>query len=301
MSQDKRSRDKTNVINSETFKMKLESAKKDKASLRQLNGTFIGRKYPINKGTTLVGRDPGLDVTIQEESVSRRHAELIFDVESLQVIDLNSTNGTFINDKQIKNKTANPGDLVRFGNIIFKYIPSGNIETVFHDELSNLAHLDGLTGCFNRKYILDYLETEVKRCQKLELPLSLIMLDLDHFKDVNDTYGHLAGDYVLKETVRLIKERVLRASDILGRYGGEEFCVIMSEATLRTALDVAERIRKAVIGNNFVFEGNKLNITISGGAAEVGKTTDTSKTLIDMADKALYKAKQSGRNKVCSS
>ncbi len=300
MVQNKRSRDKTNVISSDTFKMKLESAKKDKASLRQMNGTFIGRKYPINKGSTLVGRDPGLDVTVQEESVSRRHAELIFDGETLQVIDLNSTNGTFVNDKQIKNKTANTGDLIRFGSILFKYIPSGNIETVFHDELSNLAHLDGLTGCFNRKYILDYLETEVKRCQKLELPLSFIMLDLDYFKNVNDTHGHLAGDYVLKDTVRLIKEKVLRASDVLGRYGGEEFCVIMSEATIRTAVDVAERIRKAVIAHNFMFEGKKLDITISGGVAEVNKTTEVSKTLIDTADKALYKAKQSGRNKICS-
>lgn len=300
MVSDKRSRDKTNVVNSDTFKMKLENAKKDKASLRQMNGTFIGRKYPINKGTTLVGRDPGLDITVQEDSVSRRHAELIFDGESLQVIDLDSTNGTFINDKQIKNRTADPGDLIRFGNILFKYIPSGSIETVFHDELSNLAHLDGLTGCFNRKYILDYLETEVKRCQKLELPLSLIMLDLDHFKDINDTYGHLAGDYVLKETVRLIKEKVLRASDVLGRYGGEEFCVIMSEAPLRIAVDVAERIRKTILGHEFMFEGKKLNISISAGAAQVSKTTDTSKTLIESADKALYKAKQTGRNKVCS-
>ena len=300
MTQDKRSKDKTNVINSDTFKMKIETAKKDKASLRQMNGTFIGRKYPITKGSTLVGRDPGLDVTVQEESVSRRHAELIFDGETLQVIDLDSTNGTFVNDKQIKNKTADPGDLIRFGTILFKYIPSGNIENVFHDELSNLAHLDGLTGCFNRKYILDYLETEVKRCQKLELPLSLIMLDLDYFKDINDTYGHLAGDYVLKDTVRLIKEKVLRASDVLGRYGGEEFCVIMSEATIRIAVDVAERIRKTISSHNFVFDGKKLNVTISGGAAEVTKTTDVSKTLIETADKALYKAKQTGRNKICS-
>jgi len=297
---DKKAKDKTSIMSSNTLNKKIATAKKGKASLRQMNGTFIGRKYPVNKGSTLVGRDPGLDVTIQEDSVSRRHAELIYDGDSLQVIDLESTNGTFINDKPVKNKTASHGDLIRFGNIIFKYIPAGSIETVYHDELSNLAHLDGLTGCFNRKYILDYLETEVKRCQRLELPLSFIMFDFDHFKDINDKYGHLTGDYVLKETVKLVREKVLRASDVLGRYGGEEFCVIMSEAPIRTAVEVAERIRKAVEKHEYVFDGKKLNIMISAGVATTVKTTDTSKVLIDTADKALYRAKEAGRNRVCN-
>jgi two-component system, cell cycle response regulator len=296
----KKNKDKTNVISSNTLNVKLENAKKDKASLRQMNGTFIGRKYPLNQGSTLVGRDPGLDITVQEDSVSRRHAELIYDGNNLQVMDLGSTNGTFINDAPVKNKTASQGDLIRFGNIIFKYIPAGSIETMFHDELSNLAHLDGLTGCFNRKYILDYLDTEVKRCQKLELPLSLIMLDLDHFKNINDTHGHLTGDYVLKETVRLLKEKVLRTSDVLGRYGGEEFCIIMSEAALRTGVDVAERIRKAMENHEYVFDGNTLSVTVSAGVAQINKKDESSKDLIDVADKALYKAKESGRNKVCS-
>jgi diguanylate cyclase (GGDEF)-like protein len=171
---------------------------------------------------------------------------------------------------------------------------------MFHDELSNLAHIDGLTGCFNRKYILDYLETEVKRCQKLDLPLSLIMLDLDHFKNVNDTHGHLAGDYVLKETVRLLREKVLRTSDVLGRYGGEEFCIIMSEAALRTGIDVAERIRKAIEKHDYMFDGNTLIVTISAGVAQINKKDESSKDLIEAADKALYQAKESGRNKVCS-
>ena len=266
-----------------------------------MNGIFIGRKYPLNQGSTLVGRDPGLDITINEDSVSRRHAELIYDGNSLQVMDLGSTtNGTFINDVPVKNKTASHGDVIRFGNIIFKYIPAGSIETMFHDELSNLAHIDGLTGCFNRKYILDYLETEVKRCQKLDLPLSLIMLDLDHFKNVNDTHGHLAGDYVLKETVRLLREKVLRTSDVLGRYGGEEFCIIMSEAALRTGIDVAERIRKAIEKHDYMFDGNTLIVTISAGVAQINKKDESSKDLIEAADKALYQAKESGRNKVCS-
>jgi diguanylate cyclase (GGDEF)-like protein len=296
----KKSKDKTNVISSNTLNVKLENAKKDKASLRQMNGTFIGRKYPLNQGSTLVGRDPGLDITVNEDSVSRRHAELIYDGNSLQVMDLGSTNGTFINDVPVKNKTASHGDVIRFGNIIFKYIPAGSIETMFHDELSNLAHLDGLTGCFNRKYILDYLETEVKRCQKLELPLSLIMLDLDHFKNVNDTHGHLAGDYVLKETVRLLRDKVLRTSDVLGRYGGEEFCIIMSEAALRTGIDVGERIRKNIEKHEYVFDGIRLTVTISAGVAQISKKGETSKDLIAAADKALYDAKESGRNKVCS-
>lgn len=295
----KRSKDKTNVVTGNTLNIQLENAKKDKASLRQINGKFIGRKYPLNKGTNLVGRDPGLDVTIQEDSVSRRHAELIFDGETLQVIDLDSTNGTYINDSPIKNKTASHGDLIRFGSIIFKYIPTGSIETVFHDELHNLAHLDGLTGSYNRKYIIDYLETEVKRCQKLEVPLSIMIFDLDYFKKINDTYGHLAGDYVLKEIVKLLKEKVLRASDVLGRYGGEEFCIILSEAAIRTAREIADRIRKSIESHEFIFDNNKIPVTISVGVADMNKTSDTSGSLILTADKALYQAKETGRNKVC--
>jgi two-component system cell cycle response regulator len=298
MAAGKKSKDKTNVVSSNTLNVKLENAKKDKASLRQMNGKFIGRKYPINKGSTLVGRDPGLDITIQEESVSRRHAEIIFDGETLQVVDLDSTNGTFVNDRPIKNKTASHGDLLRFGSIVFKYIPSGSIETVFHDELHNLAHLDGLTGSYNRKYIVDYMDTEIKRCQKLEVPFSLLIFDLDLFKKVNDTYGHLAGDYVLRETVRLLKDKVLRASDILGRYGGEEFCIILSEAPHRTAVDIAERVRKAVESHDYIFDGNKMDVTISVGVGSM-KAGDNATSLLELADKGLYKAKESGRNKVC--
>jgi two-component system, cell cycle response regulator len=294
----KKNEAKTNVVTGNTLNKKLENARKEKASLRQINGTFIGRKYPVNKGTTLVGRDPSLDVTVQEDSVSRRHAELVFDGENLQVIDLESTNGTFINDVKIKNKSARNGDLIRFGNIIFKYLPFGNIESVFHDELHNLAHYDSLTGAYNRKYIMDYLETEIKRCKTLQLPLSVIIFDLDLFKEVNDTHGHIAGDFVLKETVRLIKEKVLRASDLLGRYGGEEFCIIVNEASIRTAKEVAERVRKAIENHTYEHSGKKINITISAGSAELNQSMSTSTDLINKADKKLYQAKEDGRNLV---
>ncbi|MBN1114576.1 MAG: GGDEF domain-containing protein [Oligoflexia bacterium] len=292
-------RDKTDVISSHTLEVKIEDAKRVKAALRQMNGTFIGRKYPLNNGTSIVGRDPGLDITIQDNSVSRRHAELIYDNNTLQIVDLKSTNGTFLNDKPVKNASASHGDLIRFGNILFKVIPPGDIESIFHDELHNLANLDGLTGTYNRKYILNYLEGEIKRCGQLNLPLSLIIFDLDHFKKVNDVHGHLAGDYVLKETVRLMKEKVLRASDTLGRYGGEEFCVILSESAVKTATDVAERLRAAVATHHFSFNDKKIPVTISAGVAQMSSETSSSSELIDEADKLLYKAKEGGRNRVC--
>lgn len=291
-------KDKTNLIISNTLNVKIEEAKKDKASIRQMNGTFIGRKYPIRKGTSFVGRDPSLDIVVQEESISRRHAELIYDGNNLQIIDLDSTNGTYVNDEKIKTKIISKEDLIRFGNIMFKYLPHGNIESVFHDELHNLAHIDGLTGCYNRKYITDYLETEIKRCKTLEIPLSIIIFDLDFFKTINDTYGHLAGDYILKETVRLIKDNVLRASDIIGRYGGEEFCIVVNEAGIKTAQEVAQRVRKAIEKNIYRYDDIKIKITISAGTSELNKKVDSVKQLIDEADKKLYQAKRDGRNRI---
>ncbi|MDD3663336.1 MAG: GGDEF domain-containing protein [Candidatus Pacebacteria bacterium] len=252
----------------------------------------------MTKGTAFVGRDPSLDIVVQEESISRRHAELIYDGNNLQIIDLDSTNGTYVNDEKIKTKIISKEDLIRFGNIMFKYLPHGNIESVFHDELHNLAHIDGLTGCYNRKYITDYLETEIKRCKTLEIPLSIIIFDLDFFKTINDTYGHLAGDYILKETVRLIKDNVLRASDIIGRYGGEEFCIVVNEAGIKTAQEVAQRVRKAIEKNIYRYDDIKIKITISAGTSELNKKVDSVKQLIDEADKKLYQAKRDGRNRI---
>lgn len=296
----KKESDITNVIDNNTLNCKLKEAKNSKSYLRQMTGTFIGRKYLLDKGISFIGRDPGLDITVPDASVSRKHAELVFDGEQLEVIDRGSTNGTYINDKKIKRSIVCPNDFLRVGNIIFKYTVPGDIEGVFHDELHNLAHLDGLTGAFNRKYINEYLATETKRCKDLGLPLSIIILDLDHFKSINDKFGHLAGDYVLKECISLIKEKVLRVSDVLGRYGGEEFCIILSEAPVKRARDVAERTRIAIEEHKFEYNNKILPITISLGVAEISERINTSEEIIDEADANLYKAKTSGRNQVCS-
>jgi len=294
----KKETDITNIIDNESLNHKLKEAKNSKASLRQMNGTFIGRKYLLNKGLSFIGRDPGLDITVPDISISRKHVELVYNGSDLEVIDKNSTNGTFINDKKIKRAILHPGDLLRVGNIIFKYSPPGDIEGIFQDELHDLAHLDGLTGAYNKKYITEYLNTEIKRCKDLSLPLSFIIFDLDHFKSVNDKYGHLAGDFVLKESINLIKEKVLRASDIIGRYGGEEFCIILSEAPLKRAADVAERIRIAVEEYKFEYNNKILPITISIGVACIGNKISTGEEIIEEADHKLYKAKQNGRNQV---
>jgi two-component system, cell cycle response regulator len=298
---DKTQKDKTSVIESKTLNVKLQEAKKNKPFLRQMTGTFIGRKYPLNADSTIVGRDPGIAITVQDKSVSRQHAEIVFKAEdgSIEVVDMNSTNGTFINDIKIKTGLAHHGDIIRFGNIMFKYFSEGDIESVYQDELADLAHLDGLTGIYNRKYMLDYLETELKRCTQLDLDICMIMFDLDHFKKVNDTYGHLAGDYVLKEVVKIIKESGLRQSDVFGRYGGEEFCIIVSETPLKTAVSIAERLRAKVEKYQFNFEGKELKVTISLGVAPRTEKITTGKELIGAADDLLYKAKEGGRNKAC--
>ena len=290
--------DKTDIIDSKTLAVKIEQAKKNAAHLRQMNGAFIGRKYPLDSGTNFLGRDPDLTVPVQDASISRRHAELVLDGENLYVHDLKSTNGSYISDNRIESGIIQNGELVRFGSVIFKYTKAGDVEGVFEDELHVRAHIDALTGSYNRKYLMEYMDSEISRCQKLDLPLAMIMVDLDHFKKVNDTYGHPAGDFVLKKTVEIIKDKALRSSDILGRYGGEEFCIVLSEARKSTALVIAERIRSSVEKADFTFEGTKISITLSLGVSHISDEITSAKKIIESADEKLYKAKEGGRNKV---
>jgi two-component system cell cycle response regulator len=294
--------DNTAVTNGGSIQEKIKKAQKALPCLRQISGRSIGKKFPLKKGSNILGRDPGLEICIQDSSISRRHAEVVLHEDKrLSIIDLNSTNGVYLNDEKIKNVIIDAGCIIRFGGVVFKYISGGDIEAVYHDELHNLANLDGLTGIYNRKYLMDYLSNEFKRCKNLSVPLSFILFDLDHFKNVNDTYGHLAGDYVLKETSKIISSTVLRSNDIFGRYGGEEFSVILGETPILRSTEIAERIRHAVANHNFEYDGKKLPITISIGVSSITDSTQSYEELIAETDKLLYKAKSNGRNKVCSS
>jgi two-component system, cell cycle response regulator len=233
-----------------------------------------------------------------QDSVSRNHAKLVNDEGRISVEDLGSTNGTIVNDEHIEAPLRlRNGDLVKIGRTIFKFIASNNIEAAYHDEIYRMTTVDGLTQVFNRRYFEDAIERELSRARRYTRPLSLVMIDIDHFKKINDSFGHLAGDAVLKEVASTIRTRT-RREDVLARYGGEEFALLLPEVDVKGGAQLAEKVRKLVEKHTFTFDGEAIPVSLSAGVATVLKKSDDSHELIRRADEKLYEAKSSGRNRV---
>ena len=217
------------------------------------------------------------------------------------VSDQHSTNGTFVNDKQLDSpRLLHDGDYLRVGNCIYRYLAGGNIEAEYHEEIYRLTILDGLTQIHNVRYLTEFLDREVVRSQRHSRPLSVLALDIDKFKTINDSLGHLCGDFVLRELADVIRGNV-RTEDLFARYGGEEFVLVLVETNTEGAVMVAERLRQAVANHQFRFESTPVTLTISiGVASTLGDATVTPAALRKAADEKLYEAKRTGRNRVCS-
>lgn len=270
------------------------------AALVVIHGLDLGRKYDLGTDATVVGRSSKADIQIDQESISRNHAKFTNARGRVSVKDLGSTNGTYVNDELVSGElTLRNGDLVKIGRTIFKFIAGGNIEAAYHDEIYKLTTVDGLTQIFNRRYFEETLEREIARCNRYSRALSLIIFDIDHFKAVNDTYGHLAGDYVLKHLASTVKTRI-RREDVLCRYGGEEFAILLPEVDTKGAVVLAEKTRKLIEKHKFEFDKQTMPVTISLGvsslSADIGDVAD----LIRATDAKLYEAKNGGRNRVVS-
>ena len=284
----------------ETLNKELQKAKEQEACLIIIRGTPQGHRLFLTQNEMTIGRDSSADITVNDISISRKHAKITKEDGKVRIVDLGSSNGTAINDKKV-----NPGDVVtlakedmiKLGNSIFKFLPAGQIETIFYGNLSTAAHTDAMTKIYNKGYLLEALEAEFKRAKALHTDFAIIYFDLDHFKNVNDSYGHDAGDFVLKEFTALIRGAYIKPKDVFARFGGEEF-VILTNSNGQVASDVAEKIRAAIEAHAFVYEGKRLPITTSLGVAELRSDIESAQTLLRMADKALYSAKTSGRNKV---
>lgn len=263
-------------------------------------GGELGRKFDLRKEGTIVGRSSKADIQIDQESISRNHAKLTGKGKQLHIEDMGSTNGTYVNDEQIKGQyQLRNGDLIKIGRTIFKFIAGGNIEAAYHDEVYRLTTVDGLTQVFNRRYFEETLEREIARSVRYERALSLVMIDADRFKQINDTHGHLAGDYVLKELARVITGK-LRREDVVCRYGGEEFALILPEVDKKGAVLAAEKLRKAVEKHAFEFDDKKIDVSISCGVAGLDLKKAQAPELVKHADEKLFEAKEAGRNRTCA-
>jgi two-component system, cell cycle response regulator len=295
--------EKTAVIQGDqaTLNKELAKAKEQEACLIIIRGTPQGHRYFLTQAEMTLGRDAAADITVSDQSISRKHAKITKHDGKVFITDLGSSNGSFINDKKIEPGKEMPlvkEDMIKLGNSIFKFLPAGELEILFYGNLGSAAHTDAMTKIYNKGYLLEALEAEFKRAKALHTDFSLLFFDLDHFKKVNDTHGHDAGDYVLKEFAGLVRAGFIRPKDVFARYGGEEFVVLLANTAGAAALEIGEKIRAAIEAHAFIYEGKRLPITTSMGVAELRADVESAQTLLKSADKALYAAKQGGRNRV---
>jgi two-component system, cell cycle response regulator len=267
------------------------------ACLVVIYGNELGKKYNLNSSSLVVGRSSKCDIQIDQESISRNHSKIVNTGKSILIRDLGSTNGTYVNDEPIDEYILRDGDLIKIGRTIFKFLTGGNIENAYHEEIYRLTTIDGLTQISNKRYFMETLEREIARAQRYRRAMSLVMFDLDHFKNINDTYGHLAGDDVLKQLASAVKQKI-RREDLFARYGGEEFAIVLPEIDRDHALTFAEKVRQLVQQQEFRFENTRIDVTISMGVASVGEHSSDMESLIKRADEHLYAAKNAGRNQV---
>ncbi|MDQ3035246.1 MAG: GGDEF domain-containing protein [Myxococcota bacterium] len=257
----------------------------------------FGKRYVLEKDTLTIGRGQENVIVLDNDSVSRRHCRIERRNTFWYVVDLESTNGTYVNDDLVKEYQLRRGDQVKVGDTIMKYLSGADVEAQYHETIYRMTIVDGLTGAHNKRYLLETLEREIPRSRRHARALAAVMFDIDHFKKINDTYGHLAGDYVLKEIATLVKSR-LRPDDIFARYGGEEFCALLPETPVAGAGAIAEDLRRRIAERRFVFETEAIPVTVSLGAAELGSEMDVT-GFLKAADEKLYEAKRGGRNRVC--
>jgi len=264
-----------------------------------LSGPLQGKLYCLESDETVIGRADEVDIHINDARISRLHFKINVIGGEAVLEDLGSTNGTYVNGQRVQAHTLKDGDKIQISSsTVIKFAYGDKGERMFHDEFYNMANFDAVTGIYNKHAFLKRLDEEFSHARRSGSPLSLLMIDIDFFKKVNDTYGHLAGDFVLTHIVKKIGETI-RNEDILARYGGEEFVVILRGIDREGAVQLAERVRSAVENGPLQFEGHTISRTISIGVATFKEANyDMPEALIAAADQHLYAAKEGGRNQV---
>ena len=271
---------------------------KDRAYLIVIAGTQVGEMIPL-KGATVFGRGLEADVRLIETKMSRRHCRVVIENGETFIEDLGSSNGTYVNGKRVDRHKLSDGDKIQVGETtILKFTYNDQLEENFQKQMYDSALRDGLTKIFNKKYFLDRIRTEFAFTARHHTELSLILFDIDHFKKINDTRGHLAGDKVLAGLAEHV-QNLLRTEDVFARYGGEEFAILCRETTVDNATLLAERVRGSVEKLRIEFNDAPVPVTISLGVATIPdpRIVDVD-GFIGASDEVLYAAKHAGRNRV---
>jgi diguanylate cyclase (GGDEF)-like protein len=262
-----------------------------------VNGAQLGVEARIDEIPLMIGRAEDCGLVISNTSVSRHHCRIFRDGNGYAVEDLGSTNGCFVNGEQVRKLGLRDGDRLRVGQCELKFFGEGSAEASYHRELLNNAVFDGLTGFYNRRQSREMLEHAFDRWRREPGKLRLMILDLDHFKPVNDRHGHLAGDRVLAGFAALVRT-LLGPNAVAGRLGGEEFVVFSAEQSAAEFRSLAERIRGSLEKADLPIDNGVVRVTVSIGLSEQAGDMRAAADMLRLADAALYKAKLGGRNRV---
>src|SRR5713101_8052450 len=264
------------------------------AFLLVLSGPQVGELHKLKPDQpTVIGRGEA-DLRIDDDGISRRHCSIQPRGRGALLVDLGSANGTYADGERVREKLLGSDDRFQIG-------VSTTLKFAIADDMEAAALREPLTGLYNRRHFQERFAAEVAVAHRHGRPLSLLMIDVDHFKRVNDRHGHLAGDEVLKTVARALQQGI-RIEDILARFGGEEFVVLAREAELAEAMAVAERLRQLVEVAQTRWESGHdvpvgIAVTVSTGVAQLGED-ETERDLFEAADQAVYKAKKNGRNRI---
>ncbi|PID39201.1 MAG: GGDEF domain-containing protein [Proteobacteria bacterium] len=263
-----------------------------------LAGSRVGEMIKVTEALS-VGRAKAAGLRVTDKGVSRAHLRLVPESKGVMLYDLDSRNGTFVNGKRVAVRLLEDGDKIQVGEAaILKFAYADVLEESFQQRMYDAAVRDPLTKLFNRRHLEKHLELELAFAARHNTPLCVLMMDIDHFKAVNDTYGHGVGDAVLHRFAELLASGI-RNEDLAARYGGEEFVLVCRGIRGRVGAAVGDRLRQALEATTLVEEKPRLQVTMSVGVAAVpdGRYGDH-QALLEAADKALYRAKERGRNRV---
>ena len=263
-----------------------------------IGGTQVGRRVMLADDAITLGRSLDCTIMIKDRAVSRFHIKIEYDPHSNFYIvnDLGSSNGTLLNEKVITTSALNEGDKIIIGHTVLRFSWVDTVDIAFHGEVDRLINIDGLTGLVVKRRFDEELNRYVAVALRNESPLSMLMMDMDGLKRINDTYGHPFGAYSISETGKIIKA-MLSSNGLASRFGGDEFMAFLPNIPVIKAKEIAEEIRRRVKNHKYEKDNIEFGLTISIGIAEL-KQNDTPETLLKRADEALYLSKKSGRNKV---
>lgn len=274
---------------------------RDQAYLIVLAGSSMGEMYKVTRERTIIGRGQKAEIRMMDEGISREHCEILLEGDKVILHDLGSTNGTYCRGLRVDRHELADGDKILVGSgTVLKFTYHDKLDEVFQRQMYESALRDDLTKAFNKKYFMDRVESEFAYAVRHNVQLSLVTFDIDHFKSINDTYGHPAGDHVLAELATTVLASV-RVEDVFARVGGEEFAVICRGADMQQGEIVAERLRRAVESHRFEYDGKSIPTTISVGIVTVPNSSiRDALEFISATDQMLYEAKRAGRNRICA-